>query len=51
MVGRTRLYQKTGSPLISGFSRRRPTRWWLIALVALIVLVAGVWAYLTYGPH
>ena len=51
MVGRTRLYQKTGSPLISGLSKRRPPRWWLVVLVVLMLLAVGAWAYLTYVPH
>jgi hypothetical protein len=51
MVGRTRLYQNTGSPLIRGRSKRGWTRWWLVASVVLLVAAAVVWAYLTYVPH
>jgi len=48
MVGRTRLYQRTGSPLIQGMTgvrRRRLWPWWLLAAV---VIASGVWVYLTY---
>ncbi len=47
MLGRTRLYQRTGSPLIHGFSgaRRAPLWPWLLA-AALIGVTA--WAYLTF---
>jgi hypothetical protein len=47
MVGRTRLYRKTGSPLISGFTSARRRVWpWVV--VAVLVLAAGAWVYLTY---
>jgi hypothetical protein len=47
MVGRTRLYQRTGSPLIQGATgRRRRSVWpWLLAAVAAAALV---WWYVTY---
>jgi hypothetical protein len=47
MLGRTRLYQRTGSPLIHGSSgiRRRPVWPWLLATV---VLAVTAWAYSTY---
>jgi hypothetical protein len=48
MVGRTRLYQKTGSPLISGNSRRRSTPPWVGVAVLLVVIAAAVVAYLTF---
>jgi ferric-dicitrate binding protein FerR (iron transport regulator) len=51
MVGRTRLYQRTGSPLISGRSNRPPTRRWLVVLLVLAAVAAAVWVYLTYVPH
>ncbi|HEY5432068.1 MAG TPA: hypothetical protein VIL06_01510 [Coriobacteriia bacterium] len=51
MVGRTRLYQYTGSPLIRGRSNRRRTRWWLVVLLVLAAIAAAVWVYLTYVPH
>jgi len=47
MVGRTRLYRKTGSPLISGWTGRRRRRLWPW-IVAAVVLAAAVWAYLVY---
>jgi hypothetical protein len=47
MLGRTRLYQRTGSPLIRGLSGVRRRRWWPW-LVALIVVSGLAWAYVTY---
>jgi hypothetical protein len=46
MVGRTRLHQSTGSPLISG--RTTGPRRWMWIVVALAVIAAGAWVYLTY---
>jgi hypothetical protein len=47
MVGRTRLYRKTGSPLISGRTNARRRLWpWIVVIV--VVAAAVVWAYLTY---
>jgi len=49
MVGRTRLYQKTGSPLISGRSRQGVIPPWVgLTLFVLLVAAAAVWVYLTY---
>ncbi|HEY5517255.1 MAG TPA: hypothetical protein VIL15_03195 [Coriobacteriia bacterium] len=48
MVGRTRLYQKTGSPLISGSSRRRSTPPWLGIALAVVAVAAAVAVYLTF---
>jgi len=50
MVGKTRLYQHTGSPLIRGMSRRRTGRgrWLWVLLVVAIVAGAGTYLYLTY---
>jgi hypothetical protein len=47
MLGRTRLYQRTGSPLIQGStgSRRRNLLPWLVAIA---LVVAAVWWYLTF---
>ena len=50
MVGRTRLYPSTGSPLISGHTALRRRLWPWIVLALLVVAAAGVWAYLTYLP-
>jgi hypothetical protein len=47
MLGRTRLYQRTGSPLIGGSSGARRRSWWPW-LIALVVAAALVWAYLSY---
>ena len=51
MVGRTRLYQHTGSPLIRGRSNRPPTRRGLVVLLVLVAIAAAVWVYLNYVPH
>lgn len=50
MVGKTRLYQHTGSPLIRGRSRGRSPLRRLLIVLAVVALVAGVAAfvYLTY---
>ena len=48
MVGRTRLYQKTGSPLIQGRSRRRSTPPWLAPVLVVAVIVLLVWAYVAF---
>jgi len=47
MVGRTRLYQRTGSPLIQGFSRARRRRMWPW-IVAALVIIAAVAVYFLY---
>jgi hypothetical protein len=47
MVGRTRLYQRTGSPLIQGATGAR-RRKWLPWAVAAVVIIAAVWFYLSY---
>ena len=46
MLGRTRLYQRTSSPLIQGRSgaRRRVWPW----LVVLVVVVAALWYYVSF---
>jgi type VI protein secretion system component VasF len=48
MVGKTRLYQRTGSPLIQGATRgwRRMTPW--IVAAAVVVVAMAVWVYLAY---
>jgi len=48
MVGRTRLYQKTGSPLISGNSRRRSMPPWIGIALVLVVVAVAVLTYLTF---
>jgi len=48
MVGRTRLYQKTGSPLIQGISRRRPVPPWLVALLIVAAVALAIWAYVAF---
>jgi hypothetical protein len=48
MVGRTRLYQKTGSPLIQGRSRRRAVPPWLVALLIVAAIALLVWAYVAF---
>jgi hypothetical protein len=42
MVGRTRLYQRTGSPLIGGFSMRKRRRAWPWVVLALLIIVGAV---------
>jgi type VI protein secretion system component VasF len=50
MVGKTRLYQHAGSPLIRGASKRRPLLGrvilWVIAVAA--VAVAAAYVYLSF---
>ncbi len=48
MVGRTRLYQRTGSPLIQGRSRGRALPPWLPVLLVVVGIALVVWAYLTF---
>jgi hypothetical protein len=52
MVGRTRLFQETRSPLIRGFTRPARSAWktaavWIVVLVvvALCVLAVTSWLY------
>jgi hypothetical protein len=45
MLGRTRLYQRTGSPLIQGRSGTRRRRLWPWLLLAAAIVVLVVWAY------
>lgn len=47
MLGRTRLYQNTRSPLIHGLSGARRRPWWPWVVGALLLLAAA-WVYLTY---
>ena len=47
MFGRTKLYQRTGSPLIHGMSGARRRSWWPWLVTALVV-AALIWGYLTY---
>jgi hypothetical protein len=48
MLGRTRLYQETRSPLIRGErGGRRRAGWWPWVLLAVVV-VAAVLVYVTY---
>jgi hypothetical protein len=47
MLGRTRLYQRTRSPLIQGRTGARrfgPWPWFVL----LVILAVGVWYYLSY---
>jgi hypothetical protein len=48
MVGRTRLYQRTGSPLIGGFSMRKRRRaWpWVVLLVVVLAAFGVYWFFL-----
>jgi hypothetical protein len=47
MLGRTRLYQRTRSPLIQGMTGARRRRYWpWVLAVVLIALV--IWLYLSY---
>jgi len=48
MVGKTRLYQRTGSPLIQGFSRvkRRPVWPWVVGVVIVVLAVAVYFVFL-----
>jgi len=50
MVGKTRLYQHTGSPLIRGMSKRRSPvgRVVLVVMVVAIIAAAAAYVYLTY---
>ena len=50
MVGKTRLYQHTGSPLIRGMSKRRSNSARMLVALAIVAIVAGVsaYVYLTY---
>ena len=50
MVGRTKLWQATGSPLIQGATRKARLVWpWiLLAVVLLAAAAGGIWAYLTF---
>jgi len=48
MLGRTRLFQRTGSPLIQGATRgRHPMGPWIVA-VAVAAVAMAVWVYLAY---
>ena len=47
MVGRTRLYQSLGSPLIRG-NTRPPGRRWPYVLLVIALLIAAVAVYLVY---
>lgn len=47
MVGRTRLYQRTGSPLIGGFSMRKRRSLWPWVVAAIIILL-GVAVYVFF---
>ena len=48
MVGRTRLYQRTGSPLIQGRSRRRALPLWAIVALVLVAVVLITWALVAF---
>lgn len=50
MVGKTRLYQRTGSPLIRGMSKRRSPVGRVVLVLAIVAIVVGaaVYVYLTY---
>jgi hypothetical protein len=49
MLGRTRLYQETGSPLIRGTSGARGRRMWPWAVLAVaVVVVAAALVYLAF---
>lgn len=48
MFGRTRFFQRTGSPLIQGATRgRRHMTLWIVA-AAVVVVAMAVWVYLAY---
>jgi len=48
MVGRTRLYRSTGSPLVRGYTSRRRRVWPWVLLVLVVAGSAGYWGYITY---
>jgi len=55
MVGRTRLFQETRSPLIHGITRPARSPWktalaWIIALVVLAAAVLAVTSWLYHWP-
>jgi hypothetical protein len=55
MVGRTRLFQETRSPLIRGFTRPARARWktavaWIVALIVLAAVVLAVTSWLYHWP-
>ena len=47
MVGRAKLYQRTGSPLIHGRLKRAPFPWLRATGLALLAALA-VWLYFRY---
>ena len=55
MVGRTKLFQETSSPLIRGFTRPARARWkTAVMLIVVIVIVAaavlGVTSWIYHWP-
>ena len=45
MVGKTRLYQRTGSPLIQGATRgKRPVWPWIVGALIALALIAWAWS-------
>ncbi len=55
MVGRTRLFQETRSPLIHGITRPSRSRWktvlaWIVAVAVLAAAVLAVTSWLYHWP-
>ena len=55
MIGRTKLFQETRSPLIRGFTRPARARWktaliWIVAIVVVVVVVLSVTSWIYHWP-
>ncbi|HEY5505908.1 MAG TPA: hypothetical protein VIK83_00285 [Coriobacteriia bacterium] len=48
MVGKTRLFQSTGSPLIHGRTGAPRRKVWPWVLLGLVLLAAAAYLYVTY---
>ena len=48
VVGRTRLYQSLGSPLIHGNTRPHRRMWPYVVLVIVVLAVVGTLAYMYF---
>ncbi len=48
MVGRTRLYQSLGSPLIHGNMRPHRRMWPYVVLMIIVLAVVGTLAYMYF---
>lgn len=47
MVGKTRLFQQTRSPLIQGMTRRKRPLWpWLLTVALVVIAAAAAWWFL-----